>query len=65
MGEARVSDHTQIEGEEGYEARVGDGPVQAQQGKQWLEEEAQFGELEKQVATVLEGIEERESVRDG
>lgn len=62
MAEARVPDHTQIEGEEGDEARVGDGPVETQQGKQRLEEEAQFGELEKQVAAVLEGIEEGESV---
>lgn len=62
--EAWVSDDAQVEGKEGHEARVRHRPIEAQQGDQGFEEEAQFGELDKQVTSILEGVEEREGVSD-
>lgn len=59
VGEGRVSDNAQVEGEEGDEAGVGDGPVEGNKGKDGVEEEAQIRELHEEVAAVVEGIEER------
>lgn len=63
--EARVSDDAEVKGEEGDEAGVRDGPVEGNDWEEGVEEEAQFGVLEEEVAAVLEGIEEGEGVGDG
>ncbi|KAI4302062.1 hypothetical protein L6164_035280 [Bauhinia variegata] len=38
VAEARVSDNSQIEGEEGDEAGVRDGPIEAKKRKDWVKE---------------------------
>ncbi|KAF4378654.1 hypothetical protein G4B88_031258 [Cannabis sativa] len=62
MGEARVSDDAEVESEEGHEACVRDGPVKTDDWKERVEEVTQFRVLHEEVATVLQGIEEGESV---
>lgn len=60
--EARVPHHPEVQREECHEARVRHGAVQAQQRQQRVEQQAQLRELQEHVATVLEGVEEREGV---
>ena len=62
LAKTRVPDNAKVESEEGDEAGIRDGPVKPNNGKKWVEEEAQFRVLHKEVATVLEGIEEWECV---
>lgn len=65
VGEGRVADDAQVEGEEGDEGGVGDGAVEPKNGEEGLEGDAEGRVLGEQEAPVLEGVEEGESVGDG
>lgn len=65
VAESGVADDAEVEGEEGDEAGVRDGPVEGDDGDEGVEEQAQLRVLDEEVAAVLEGVEEREGVRHG
>lgn len=60
--ETRVPHHTQVQPEEGHEARAGDGSVEVQYREDGLHEEGQFRVLREEEASVLEGVEEGQGV---
>ncbi|PON89110.1 hypothetical protein TorRG33x02_149730 [Trema orientale] len=66
VAETGVPNDAEVEGEEGDEAGVRDGPVEPDDGEERVEEEAaQFWVLREEEASVLEGVEEGEGVSDG
>lgn len=60
--EARVSDDAEVESEEGDEGGVREGAVEGEEGDEGVEEDGEVGVLGEEVAAVLEGVEEGESV---
>lgn len=60
--QTRVPDHPQVEGKEGHERGVGDGPVEGEEREERIEEGAQRWVLVEEEAAVLERVEEGESV---
>jgi hypothetical protein len=65
VAETGVPDDAEVEGKEGDEGGVGDGPVEGEEREKRVEEDAERWVLEEEEAAVLEGVEEGEGVRHG